>query len=182
MGTLTTRVYDDTLNFWRESRKSKQYSKSKPEVQVFHGNSYFIRNTIEDLYYLPSIKYAYEDLYLSILVKDKGYYNGLNEDVYIIHKPLVNKWKPGSQSLFEIYVKANAAQMTIKTLLYPRFYKPLIYIGYLIRCYKTSHFKNHMLAKSFALYKEQIVGNRVNKVSNRTVKELISLFGLKETM
>ncbi len=179
VATLTTRVFDETLNFWRESHKSRYYSINNPEVHAFHGNSYFIRNSIGDLFYLPTIRYAYEDLYLSIIALNKGYINALNDSVYIVHKPLINKWMPGSQSLYDIYIKANASMLTIKCALYPTIYKPMLFLAFITRCFKTSKYDFNMLYASFKLYKIQIYGYH-KKIKHSTILEIGRKFGLKK--
>lgn len=177
IATLTTRVFDKTLNMWRESKKSKFYTVEKPEVFVFHGNNYFIRSSIPDLDYVDTIKYAYEDLFLSICAIAKGYYNALAENLFIVHKPTTNKWIKGSKSLEEIYIKANASQLAIRKLLFPKRYTVLISFAFLARCFKTFKLNFSDYLKSYKLYRSIVKNQSFTKIQTKTVRDMQKKFG-----
>jgi len=180
--TLTTRVYDECLGRWRESKKGKNYSSDNPLVFAFHGNTYFIRNDIEGLEYVPTIRYGYEDVYASILVLDKGYINALYSEVNTIHKPLVNKWIKGSESYTDVLIKGTAGIMTAKYLLYPRIYIPALYIGFFLRWVKYLRNDKGSLRKSYDLFRNQTNGMTVKKIKHRTVMKILCEFGLTSTV
>ena len=175
--TLTTRVYDKCLKMWRESKRAKSFSKINPMIYAVHGNSYFIRSELENMECISTIKYGYEDVCTSLLAIDNGYINALCEEVYTYHCPKINKWGKNTESYNSIIIKANAGLMTIKYLMYPRIFIPIIYLGFFLRWLKLGRNIKGALVESYKLFKTQTINIRYRKIGYKTILKLLYEFG-----
>ena len=178
IGAITTRVYDEKLGRYRESRKGKSYKKENPIVLMVHGNTHFIRKGLSEVEYCPTIKYGFEDLYASIRIDDAGYKVVLNENVETIHKPLVDKWSANSPYRNDTVIKEIAGKLTVKSMLFYDIYKPILLLAAFVRTKKTLGLKSGDFRKVLSLYKEQVRRTKVKKISVNTFFFLIKEYGI----
>jgi len=181
VGGLTTNVYDECLNDWRRSRKSKLYTDKTPWIYMLHGNSHFIRKGIQNAQYCPTIKYGYEDLYMSLRILDAGLRNALIERISTIHKPATNKWAEGSEELNIIKMKGIAGLMTVKCLLYPNKYRFLIYLAAIARYLKYFKLNFKYINETIRLFRLQTKNVKVDKIKDCTIRSLIHEYGIWAT-
>lgn len=177
IGGLTTNVYDECLECWRESRRSHLYTQKTPWIYMLHGNSHFIRKGIRNAEYCPTIIYGYEDLYMSLRILDDGKRNAVVETINTIHKPLASKWKEGSKELDDVKVKGVAGLLTVKYLLYPPIYRPLIFTCAIMRYLKYFGLELKNLKPISALFKKQTHKIVVQKIRCSTIHSIIKEYG-----
>lgn len=143
----------------------------------YAGGSHFLRKSAfnDPIYF--NIKYGNEEDLPSIIAQEKGYKHVYFDNVYIIHKPLVNKWISGSDTNEVISRCSIAIGYATKTIIYPKIFKPILYLAYIKRC-KLHLSSNESRIICDKMVKEVIENNHYNKVSTRTVIRLFREFGL----
>lgn len=179
VATITTRIYDELWGCDRDVRVSKQSSKDGvANIFMFLGGSHFLRKK----YFLPplylEIKYGMEELLPSILVADKGLRNCYLSDIRILHQPRRNKWIPGSNDARDIAIRYNANMYCTKKMLYPNIMAPALFIVFMLRCMIRFGCRLSLYKKSYLMYRNIYNGNKVHKISIRTVMSLARLYSV----
>lgn len=179
--TLTTQIYDEALNGIREVRisKSNRDRKNFDSILLIHGGSCFFRRSAYDGTIFPNIKYGFEELYSSILAIDNGYINAYTNELKVIHQPRINKWSSGSKLLSDVTIKGNAGLLTVKYLLFPRIFYPLLFAAFFARWFKYLRNEKGSLKKSYGLFRQQKDDNiSLNKkITSSTVLRIFREFG-----
>lgn len=181
VASLTTRIQDIILNYDRPPDYAKKYINKRPVIMMYLGGSHFLRkNAFNNPLYMD-IKYGYEELAPSITAYNNGYSNIYFSDAYIIHKPKVNKWKMDSNEGSDITSLNCYLPYAIKSYLYPTYYKPLLFIFFIMRIFKYFKFDikkyYYCLETSKKMQYKFKKDGIYNKINGRTVLKLIKLFG-----
>jgi glycosyltransferase involved in cell wall biosynthesis len=178
VATITTRIWDDLFGYDRKVRVSKTKKVSGYEtISMFLGTSNFIRNSAFPKPLYPDFKYAYEEIIPSFLTIDKGLFNIYFPEVAIEHRPRVNKWKKGSGLSRDIICRENAGLLASKYLLYPSFFRPLIFAAFFARWYMHLRKYKGAFRDSYKIFKDQTKNIKVPKVKHRTVIKICREFG-----
>lgn len=179
IATLATQIYDVAWEDNRQSISGKAVSEGLYKCKMFCGGSHFLRrNAFESAPYLPN-KYGYEELPPSLIAYDKGYLNVFCPDLLVIHKPLINKWDYTDEKNQMIRVSANAVLYSIKRMMYPLVFRPVIWLGYRARIKKHMSNIPNALKKSRGIVKETVANYAVGyKVKFRTVISLYKDHGI----
>lgn len=179
VASLTTRIYDEMLVCDREVEASK---KSKidglPIIFKFLGGSHFLRRESFTTPLYLDIKYGCEEYAPSIKVQAKGYFHVFDKHIFIIHKPKINKWVAGTADREYVESRGCAVRYATKSMLYPRLFRPLLWIAYECRCAKYLRSYSGAKKRTDALVKELLQKHRCEKISCRMVIKLVREFGL----
>lgn len=175
---LSTQIYDEA---WEKNRRSG-YRKLKDNLYLdfmFCGGSHFLRrNFFSETPYLNN-KYGYEELPATLAIYNSKKMNVFCENLLVIHRPKVNKWKYDDEKNHEIIIKVIAIPYAIKKTMFPIIFKPILYLVYRLRCWKHLAHINKYREKSDLVVRElcdnYYIGERI-KVS--TVWWLIKNFGI----
>lgn len=182
VATLTTKITDELLKYDRKVAKSKYKSISGyPVILSFLGGSHFLRRDCFKSPLYLDIKYGNEEIVPSLYSMDNGFYNVYYDKIRVIHKPRKNKWVTGRKIHRKIVANEAATKYATKILLYPRIFKPLLFIAYVCRCYKHSRNYNYkdLYKKSNKLARTLIKNNKMKKLRIYTVLEIIKDYGIK---
>lgn len=177
VASITTRIKDIVLKCDRGIDQSKTKIDGKSIAFKYLGGSHFLRkNAFEKPLYFD-IKYGGEEFAPSIIVQDRGFYNVYFDDLYIIHKPIINKWVSGTKSMEDVLIKGCAVEYATKRVLYPTIYMPILFLAY---CVRATKYLGSKVAKKECnrLAHEIVLRNKHNKVKVSTVIKLYKEFGL----
>ena len=145
---------------------------------MFCGGSHFLRKSF---YHLPpyfSNKYGYEEIVPSCRAFDAGMENAFCQDLLIIHKPKVDKWNYKDKDN-AILVRSFTIMYVIKSKLYPRIFKPIIYAIYRVRMRRYAKGVNdsrRIVKEVKLLTKEQ--AHSLKRIKTKTVLNMYKDFGL----
>ena len=179
VASLTTRIYDEMLVMDRTIEKSGEKKVGGlPIVYKYLGGSHFLRKDYfdEPLYF--DLEYGSEEYAPSIKVQDRGFYNVFKNDVYIIHKPKINKWIKGTNADEFVNIRGCAVPYATKKLLYPKIFLPILWIGYNRRCKKYLKVYINAKKKTNLMVKEITKNNKCKKIKIKTVINMFKEFGL----
>lgn len=176
VATITTTIIDRA---WEKNRMPILARKWKRGghncIFMFFGGSHFLRCSVfrekHSLY--ENIMYGYEELSTSIYAMDKGCVHVFMPEISMIHCPKFNKWKK-KDLLLMMNKGVCCTQYVIKSQLYPRYLKPLLWIAFKRRwkIYVGSESPSEDLAKM------KLLKIHDNPISLSTFCNLIIQFGL----
>lgn len=178
IATLTTQIYDEAWQRNRVENHTKKLSDNLFKMMMFSGGSHFLRKSFFVTTPYFSNKYGYEEIIPSCRVRDAGLQNAFCPNLLIIHKPKIDKWNYTDKDN-SILVRGFAIMYVIKSKLYPRIFKPMIYLIYRFRRFKYARGVNNArkIAKDVTLQtKTQAKGLRRIKI--KTVTKMFKDFGL----
>ena len=178
VASITTRIVDEVLNFDRDVTKSSKTIDGYNIIFKYLGGSHFLRKSsfTSPLYF--NLKYGGEELAPSIQSQDNHFYHVYMDDVWIIHKPKVNKWQKNTESMNEILCLNVSVAYATKCVLYPLIFKPLLYLLFLLRYYKHLRGIKGSYKYIQAIIKEIKINNHVKKVKVITVLRLVKNFSI----
>lgn len=182
IASLTTRIKDVVLQYDRhpDLGKGETISDCK-QIFMYHGGSHFLRNGAFKQPLYMTIKYGFEEIYPSVAVFDVKMVNLYCDDVYIVHKPKINKWQNGSDQRKRIDMVNCYTPYAVKKRIYPKITFPVLYVFYKLRTAK--HLSKYKGAKKESrqcgkeLYKLLKEDKNVSKVKIKTVIRLAKTFG-----
>lgn len=178
VASITTRIEDTILKGSRNDNISPYKIDGRPMIYKFLGGSHFLRKSAFDSPLYFSIKYGSEEFAPSITVQDRGFVHVYFDNIYVIHKPVVNKWIKGSAYMEYVLIQGIAVAYATKLMLYPRFFFPILGLAYICRCCKYLKCYKGAISKSNKLVKEIIRTNKYNKIRISTVIKMKNRFGL----
>ena len=181
VASLTTKIYDELLNINRENEIGEVVCGEVNLPLIFHylGGSHYLRKEYFDSPLYLNIKYGSEEFYPSIVVQDKGYFNVIDKDLCIIHKPKVNKWVDGSENMKNVLINGTANVYATKRILYPLVVRPLLWAGYMARCLKYLRPYNGAIAAANKAVKKLVKENKGSKkIKFKTVIRFLKQYGL----
>lgn len=179
IASLTTDIYDELLKYNRECATTKKKIANLPITFYYLGGSHFLRKEYFDTPLYFNIKYGSEEYAPSIKVQDKGYYNVFDKSLCVVHKPKVNKWVNGTESMKNILINGSANIYATKRILYPSIFRPLLWMGYLLRLFK--HLKKYpgAINEASTVAKKLVKENKgIRKIRYSTVIKLYKEFGV----
>lgn len=178
VASITTRIKDIVLKSDRDVDHIEDQIDGKNRIFKYLGGSHFLRKSFfgSPLYF--SMKYGSEEYAPSIIAQDEGHFHVYFDDIYIIHKPKVNKWAVGTESMEYVLCCGCAGVYATKAILYPAFYRPVLYLAYRVRCYKYLRPYKGAVKKSDTMVRDIIQKNRHKKIKSSTVLKMYQTFGL----
>lgn len=177
VASVTTRIKDIMLEYDRGVKRSGQMIDGYPAIFKFLGGSHFLRKSAFTAPLYFPIEYGSEEYAPSILAHDKGLFHVYDDSIYIIHKPKVNKWAAGSESMEKIQVCGCAVTYATKKLLYPIIFHPLLYAAYRVRCHKFLRPYRGAVRRSDRMVREIVRENPCGRVRASTVIRMYREFG-----
>lgn len=180
IATLTTKVYDEALMNDRIVRYAKS---NKPgqlnAIILIHDGSCFFRRSAFNKNIFPDIKYGFGAYYPSLTAIDNNYINAYIDTLNVIHQPLVDKWIKSSQIKVDVIIRGNAGLLTVKSLMYPTIFYPLLYVAFIARWFKYLRNEKGSLKRSYQLFLQQRSENThlIKKIKTRTVFKIFLEFG-----
>lgn len=178
VASVTTRIKDEMLKFDRNVEKSKLTIDNKNTIFKFLGGSHFLRKKCFEKPLYFDIKYGGEEYAPSIIAQDRGFYHVYSAEVYIIHKPEINKWISGSKDMENVLIRGCAVEYATKSVLYPIVLKPIVFSAFIMRVWKHLRMYPHAYCKCRKLSKEIINANKKERIKFSTVLKLYNIFGL----
>ncbi len=178
IASITTNIYDELWKCDRDVRKTKNTIAGLQPIYYYLGGSHFLRKAYFDIPLYFDIKYGSEEYAPSIYVQNKGYFNVFDKELCIIHKPKVNKWVQGSESMKKVHIFEIANVYATKRIVYPAIFALVLWAGFTARC--SMHLKNYSGAAKEAktTAKALIKSNKgAKRVKISTVLKLIKNFG-----
>ena len=176
--SITTKIRDVVLNFDRDVDKSTRNIDGYNVIFKYLGGSHFLRKSAfsSPLYF--DIEYGSEEYAPSIKAQAKGYWHVYKEDVWVVHKPKINKWVTGTDSMKKTLCCGIGVSYATKRILYPRIFVPILWAAYRMRCHKYLHIYEGAYETVRSIVKEVIKKNKTSKISIATVIRLYREFGL----
>ncbi len=178
IASITTNIYDELLKYDRDAPEAKLKISGLPVTFNYLGGSHFLRKDYFNIPLYFNIKYGSEEYYPSIVVQDKGYYNVFYKDLCVLHKPKANKWVSGTDSMKNVLINGAANVYATKKILYPIVFRPIIWAGYKVRCYKYLKEYSGAMKTADNAVKILIKQNKdIKRIKISTVIKLYKQFG-----
>lgn len=180
IATLTTKIYDEMLQANRTVRCAKSNLPGKVRsIAMIHGGSCFFRRSAFGEVIYPEIIYGFEEFYPSFLAVDNNYVNAYEDTLNVIHRPLMDKWIKDSHLRTDNIIVSYVGLLTVKSLLYPSIFHPLLHAAFAARWFKYLRKEKGSFKKSYQLYSDLRQENilLVKKIKIRTVLKIFKDFG-----
>ena len=178
VASITTRIEDSIYKENRNDNLSFHHLDGRPLVFFYLGGSHFLRKSAFDTPLYFPIKYGSEEYAPSIIAQDKGFCHVYFDDIYIIHKPKVNKWVDGTANMEDILIRSTAITHATKVILYPIIFRPILSVAYYKRCKQYLRPYKGAKKKCDAMIKDVIANNKRKKIRISTVMDMYKKFGL----
>lgn len=145
-------------------------------VFSFHGGSVFARRESFSSPMFMNIMYGNEEIAVSMGALDRGLYTVYMSDIYMEHRPAVNKWSGGDKERLNMQGISNI--YAIKRLIYPSVFAPVLYAAYKKRL-KNSGITDRALIGEFTEKRKEFMSrHRMKRVALGTVVRAYAEFGL----
>lgn len=178
IASVTTQIKDIAFQGNRNDSQSKYKIDGKSLTFKYLGGSHFLRKSaFESPLYFP-IQYGSEEFAPSIITHDKGFYHVYFDDIYIIHKPKVNKWIDGTANMEYVLCCGTAVAHATKLILYPNLFRPILNLAHHRRCKMYLEKYNGAIQKCNDMVKEIVKNNPHKKIRVSTVMKMYKRFGL----
>ena len=176
---LTTMIYDTAWQCNRQEARGKEFYPGVYKTAMFCGGSHFLRTSFyKESPYLPN-KYGYEELPPSLLAYDAGYVTALCTELLVIHNPKVNKWDKSISSNTVLICRDCAIPYSIRRMMYPKVFTPILYLAYVTRIRKHLAFVDNAKDVCDKLVEENCRLYPINsKIKFSTVIGLLKNFGI----
>ena len=174
---LTTDI-DDKVFGRREMAAAKTLTVDGLKcVFSFHGGSTFARREYFSSPMFMNIMYGNEEIAVSMSVLDRGLRTVYMSDIYMEHRPIVNKWNGGGSERLNMQGVSNI--YAIKKLIYPAIFEPLLRMAYNKRIKNNGITDKALIAEFDGKRKEFMKKHKMKKVSVGTVITAYKEFGLR---
>ena len=173
---LTTDI-DDKVFGRREIPHAKTMKVGEHHCVVsFHGGSTFARKECFSSPMFMNIMYGNEEIAVSMSVLDRGLRCVYMPEIYMEHRPMVNKWNGGDKDRLNMQGISNI--YAIKRLIYPAVVTPVLYMAYKKRI-KNNGITDKALIGEFKVKRKAFSkAHKVKKVRLSTVIKAYREFGL----
>ncbi len=178
VASVTTQIKDTVFQGNRNDSLSKYNIDGKPLTFKFLGGSHFLRKSAFDSPIYFHIRYGSEEYAPSIIAHDKGFYHVYINEIYITHKPKVNKWIDGTADMEYVLCCGTAVTYATKLILYPSLFRPVLDLAYHKRCKMYLKKYNGAIEKCNKMVKEIVKNNCHKKIRVATVIKMYKNFGL----
>ena len=182
--SLTTRIKDIVLKYDRppDIARNGESLGDKPLMLMYLGGSHFLRKKAFPLPLYMKIKYGYEEFAPSVSIYDRGLCNVYSSELFIIHKPKINKWIESSDESVHIARLNCYLPYAIKRYLYPSLIQPILLTLYLLRIIKHFGFSisdfRYCIQNSKMMYKQFCRDGIYGKIRFKTIIKLVTAFGV----
>ena len=173
---LTTDI-DDKVFGRRELPRAKSLKVGGYKCSgTFHGGSTFARKEYFTSPVFMNIMYGNEEIAVCMDLLDRGLRCVYMPDIYMEHRPMVNKWQSGDKERLNMQGISNI--YAIKRLIYPAIVTPLLYMAYKKRI-KNNGITDKSLISEFAEKRKAFSkAHKVRKIRLSTVVNAYCEFGL----
>ena len=178
VASITTKIKDTTFKGDRNDNLSTEKIDSRPLIFKYLGGSHFLRKSAFESPLYFSIQYGSEEYAPSIITQDKAFYHVYLDDIYIIHKPKVNKWVVGTADMEYVVCCGTAVAHATKRILYPTVFRPVLELAHYRRCKIHLSQYDGAIKKCNSMAKDIIRENRHTKIKVTTVINMYKKFGL----
>lgn len=143
--SLSTQIYDTKWGKDRVSVYGEELYEDVFDSYMVFGGSHFLRNSFfeKDPYF--GNKYGYEEIVTTMRIADAGCFNAVMPKLKVIHKPLVDRWDYEKEENHRVLISAYATPYSIRKMLYPRIFTPILFLFYTLR--KTKYIENKAVRK-----------------------------------
>ena len=173
---LTTDI-DDKVFGRREMASAKTLAVGGLKcVFSFHGGSTFARRECFSSPMFMNIMYGNEEIAVSMNVLDRGLRTVYMPDIYMEHRPIVNKWNGGDKDRLNMQGISNI--YAIKKMIYPAVFEPLLYMAYKKRIKNNGITDKALISEFNGKRKAFMKAHKIGKVSVGTVITAYKEFGL----
>ncbi len=176
VAVLTTNVVDEVFGARDIPTAKNRTVGGLGCVYTFHGGTSFARRSCFQSPMFMNIMYANEEIAVAMGAFDKGYCIAYMPDIYIDHKPKINKWNEANKARVDMQGISNI--YAIKRLLYPRICTAVLYAAYRMRISKCG-IKDKALVKEFKAKRKGFMKEySLKRVKLKTVLDAYREFGL----
>lgn len=176
VAVLTTNVVDEVFGARDIPTAKKKTVGGLGCVYTFHGGTSFVRRSCFASPMFMNIMYGNEEIAVAMGAFDRGYCIVYMPDIYIDHKPKINKWNEANKARTDMQGISNI--YAIKRLLYPRIYTAVLYAAYRMRISKCG-IRDKALIKEFKLKRKNFIKEHsLKRVRSKTVLDAYREFGL----
>lgn len=176
VATLTTQVVDHVFGDRAVVQSKTKRIGGLPCAYTFHGGTVFMRKSAFTSPIFLNIMYGNEEVSLSAKVRDNGYQNVYDPEIYINHCPIVDKWKDDSLDYINMCGASNL--YAIKKLQYPTIFLPALWLVYQLRIYRYKLKDKSLIGQFREKNKEFCRVNKIEKIKIRTVLDSLKEFGM----
>ena len=167
IATLTSQIYDTAWKRDRVESGGPVFTKGLYKCLVFCGGSHFLRKAFYTEAPYLSNKYGFEEIPPSLRAMNAGMVNVFCPDLFIIHKPAVNKWNYDDEKNHALLIAGVALPYAIKKMMYPVAAEPFLKLA------KMQRIKKYMIGVPNAPRKVNDVAKRM--CAEYPIKEKIKL-------
>ena len=173
---LTTDI-DDKVFGRRELPRAKSLKVGGLSCSVtFHGGSTFARKESFSSPMFMNIMYGNEEIAVSMDLLDRGLRCVYMPEIYMEHRPTVNKWQGGGKDRLNMQGISNI--YAIKRLIYPSVVAPLLYMAYKKRIKNNGITDKKLISEFNEKRREFSKAHNVKKIRFSTVVTAYREFGL----
>lgn len=176
--TIAAQVYDTAWQQNRQAIAGKKIGDGIYSCKMFCGGAHFLRKSFFKKSPYFQNKYGYEELPPCLIAYDSGMQNAYCPELLAIHKPKINKWVFTDKRNNDMLVSECAFPYSIKKMMYPLVFRPILYVAFKKRCSK--YLKDKALKKQAKdLVREAIKIYKIDyKLKVTTVIKLYKEFGM----
>ena len=176
--TLATQVYDTAWEKNRQERTKVKVAEGIYLCSMFSGGSHFLKKEFfPEPPYFKNI-YGYEELPPCLMAFDAGKKSVFCENLLAIHKPKVYKWNYNDKNN-AILVRGLATLYVIRSKIYPRIFKPLLYVFYRLRRFKLARgVKDARTITKEVVRETKEQASYLKRIKVKTVFRLYKYFGI----
>lgn len=173
VGIAGVNIYEPETNRYINCPYKWNNKLDTPDILSYMGGCHIIRKSIIDNHYLypDSFKYGSEELFLSLLVYNKGYRIVECTTLTALHMPSCINRCAGKERDKNLIIN----QYVIKLKLYPLWTYPFFTFMYAVRLL----YRKIPFIESFSVALERSSSISVSRISTSTLIKLIRHFGLK---
>lgn len=173
---LTTNIEDEVFGERHIFTAKDLTVDGKKCAYSFHGGTTFARKNAFSAPMFLNIMYGNEEIAVSMTAFDKKCYVAYDPDIYIIHKPQVDKWH--SADTMRLNIQGISNIFAIKKMLYPFVFLPILCLAYHMRL-KKHGIVNKNLKLEFKQKRKQFKKeNKLKKIKILSVINAYRQFGM----
>ena len=173
VGVAGVNIYEPETKKYINCPYRRKLDNSNFEILSYMGGCHIIRKGIisNDFLYPESFKYGSEELFLSLLIFDKGFRVTECSNLTALHIPSRINRCEGKERDMNLIIN----QYVIKLKLYPIYLYPIYTFFYLIRLW---HNKMPII-NSFSISSKRSKQIRVSRIKLSTLVRVVKLFGIR---
>jgi len=176
VATLTTNIIDKVFGDRPIGQSKHLRIDGLKCAYTFHEGSVFMRRSAFTPPMYMNIMYGGEGVSVSTRVRDNGFYNVYDPDIYIDHLPKVNKWKSADREFITMQAASNL--YVIKKLMYPVIFTPALWAVYHLRIHRYRLQDKSLIGKFRKMNRDFCKANKIKRVKIGCVLHTFKEFGM----